>query len=171
MHTLRKAHAVHPITALQTEYSLWSRDPEKEILSACRELGIAFVPYSPLGRGFLTQQITNPEDLDGKDTRRKNPRFRPENLQHNLQLVEAIAELANKKQCTPAQLALAWVLTQGEDMLPIPGTTKRKNLQSNIEALEICLSTNDLSQLNQIAPLGVAAGDRYPEMGMTWINL
>ncbi|MDA0739464.1 MAG: aldo/keto reductase [Nitrospirae bacterium] len=169
--TLRKAHAVHPIAALQSEYSLWTRDPEEEILPTCRELGIGFVPYSPLGRGFLAHNIAKPEDLDDKDSRRKNPRFRPENFQKNLQLVEAIEGLANKKRCTPAQLALAWVLTQGKDIIPIPGTTKRTHLESNITALDICLSPEDLTHINHIAPLGVAAGDRYPEVGMTWVNL
>lgn len=169
--TVRKAHTVHPITTLQTEYSLWSREPENEILQTCRELGISFVPYSPLGRGFLTHQITNPDTLDDQDTRRKNPRFRPENLQHNIQLVKAIERIANQKHCTAAQFALAWVLTQGEDIIPIPGTTKRKHLESNLEALDISLSPEDLAQMNQIAPLGVAAGDRYPEWGMNWVNL
>lgn len=169
--TLRKAHAVHPIAALQTEYSLWSRDPEEDILATCRELGIGFVPYSPLGRGFLTHNITNLEDLSESDTRRKGPRFNPENFQRNLQLVRAIEEFAQKKQCTPAQLALAWVLAQDEDIIPIPGTTKRTHLESNIEALDVYLSSEDLAQINQIAPLGVAAGDRYHEVGMSWVNL
>lgn len=169
--TIRKAHAVHPIAALQTEYSLWSREPEAELLPTCRELGIGFVPYSPLGRGFLTHQITNPENLDEQDTRRKNPRFRPENFQQNFHLVEAIEALAKKKQCTPAQLALAWVLAQGEDIIPIPGTTKQTHLQSNIEALDIDLSHEDLEEISQIAPLGIAAGNRYHELGMAWINL
>lgn len=170
-HTLRKAQAVHPIAALQTEYSLWSRDPEEEILPTCRELGIGFVAYSPLGRGFLAHQITKPEDLDDNDSRRKNPRFRPENFQHNLQLVQAIEELAMNKHCTPAQLALAWVLQQGKDIIPIPGTTKRTHLKDNLDAVDITLSQQDLDQINHIAPLGVAAGDRYPELGMTWVNL
>jgi len=169
--TLRKAHAVHPIAALQTEYSLWTRDPEQEILSTCRELGIGFVAYSPLGRGFLTHQLTKPEDLDDEDSRRKNPRFRPENFQRNLQLVQAIEELAMNKHCTPAQLALAWVLQQGKDIIPIPGTTKRSHLHDNLDAMDIALSQKDLDQINQIAPLGIAAGDRYPESAMTWINL
>ncbi len=169
--TLRKAHAVHPIAALQTEYSLWSRDPEEEILPTCRELGIGFVPYSPLGRGFLAHNIAKLEDLDEQDTRRKNPRFRPENFQKNLQLVTAMEELARKKHCTSAQLALAWVLTQGKDIIPIPGTTKRTHLASNIEALDIYLSPEDLTELNHIAPLGVAAGSRYHEQGMSWVNL
>lgn len=169
--TLRKAHAVHPIAALQSEYSLWTRDPEKEIQPTCRELGIGFVPYSPLGRGFLAHNIAHPEDLDDNDSRRKNPRFRPENFQKNLALVEAIEALANKKGCTLAQLALAWVLAQGEDIIPIPGTTKRTHLESNIEALDICLSSEDLAHIDQIAPLGIAAGNRYHESGMSWVNL
>lgn len=169
--TLRKAHAVHPIAALQTEYSLWTRDSEDEILPTCRELGIGFVSYSPLGRGFLTHQITKPEDLDEEDSRRKNPRFRPENFQHNLHLVEAIEKLAESKHCTPAQLALAWVLAQDECIIPIPGTTKRSHLHDNLDAMDIAMSHKDLDQINQIAPLGIAAGDRYPEFAMTWINL
>lgn len=169
--TLRKAHAVHPIAALQTEYSLWTRDPEQEILPTCRELGIGFVSYSPLGRGFLTHQFTKAEDLDDEDSRRKNPRFRPENFQHNIQLVEAIEKLAESKHCTPAQLALAWVLAQGEGIIPIPGTTKRAHLHDNLDAMDIALAQKDLDHIHQIAPLGIAAGDRYPESAMTWINL
>ena len=169
--TLQKAHAVHPIAALQTEYSLWTRDPELEILPTCRELCIGFVSYSPLGRGFLTHQFTKAEDLDDEDSRRKNPRFRPENFQHNIQLVEAIEKLAERKHCTPAQLALAWVLAQGEGIIPIPGTTKRAHLHDNLDAMDIALSQKDLDHIHQIAPLGIAAGDRYPESAMTWINL
>ncbi len=170
-HTLRKAHAVHPIAALQTEYSLWTRDPEDEILPTCRELGIGFVSYSPLGRGFLTHRITRPEDLDPEDSRRKNPRFRPENFQQNRQLVEAIETLAKNTHRSPAQLALAWVLAQGEDIIPIPGTTKRSHLRDNLDVLDIPLSQDDLDQLDHIAPPGIAAGDRYPEFAMNWINL
>lgn len=169
--TLRKAHAVHPIAALQSEYSLWTRDPEEEILPTCRELGIGFVPYSPLGRGFLAHNIAKPEDLGDKDSRRKNPRFRPENFQKNLELVEAIEALANKKGCTPAQLALAWVFMQSEDIIPIPGTTKRTHLESNIKAVDICLSPEDVAYIDKIAPLGIAAGERYHESGMAWVNL
>jgi len=170
-HTLRKAHAIHPIAALQTEYSLWSRDPEDDILPTCRELGIGFVSYSPLGRGFLTHQIPTPEALEDEDVRRKNPRFQPENFQHNLHLVEAIEDLARKKSCTPAQLALAWVLAKDSNIIPIPGTTKRSHLKSNLESLHIGLSQEDLDQIQRLAPPGVAAGDRYPEVGMNWINL
>lgn len=169
--TIRKAHAVHTITALQTEYSLWSRDPEDEIIPTCRELGIGFVPYSPLGRGFLAHNIAKPEDLDDNDNRRRSPRFRPENFQQNLELVTAIEELAKKKHCTPAQLALAWVLTQGDDIIPIPGTTKRTHLKSNIEALSIDLSPEDMAEINHIAPPGVAAGNRYHDAGMSWVDL
>lgn len=171
VHTLRKAHAVHPITALQSEYSLWTRDPEEEILPTCRELGIGFVPYSPLGRGFLAHNFAQPEDLDDDDARRKHPRFRPENFQKNLALVEAIEALAEKKGCSLAQLALAWVLSQGKNIIPIPGTTKRTHLESNIKAIEICLSPEELSHLDKIAPFGIAAGKRYHESGMAWVNL
>jgi aryl-alcohol dehydrogenase-like predicted oxidoreductase len=169
--TLRKAHAVHPITALQSEYSLWTRDPEEEILPTCRELGIGFIPYSPLGRGFLAHNIAQPEDLDEDDSRRKHPRFRAENFQKNLKIIEAIEELAHKKHCTPAQLAIAWVLTQGKDIIPIPGTTKRTHLDSNIAALDIAFSPEDLAHINTIAPLGIAAGQRYHKSGMSWVNL
>ena len=169
-HTLRKAHAVHPITALQSEYSLWTRDPEEEILPTCRELGIGFVPYSPLGRGFLAHNIAQPEDLDDDDARRKHPRFRQENFQKNLALVKAIEDLAIQKHCTPAQLALAWVLSQGQDIIPIPGTTKQAHLTNNIAALDIFLAPEDLADIETIAPLGIAAGQRYHESGMSWVN-
>ncbi len=163
--TIRRAHATHPITALQSEYSLWSRDPEDGALAACRELGIGLVPYSPLGRGFLTGQIKKFEDLAADDYRRFSPRFQGENFQKNLGLVERIGQIAKEKSCTPAQLALAWVLAQGQDVVPIPGTTRRKNLDENLAALDIRLTPADLARIEELAPRGVAAGDRYtPEM-------
>ena len=168
--TIRRACAVHPITALQTEYSLWSRDPEDEILATCRELGIGFVAYSPLGRGFLTGAIRRFEDLAEDDWRRNNPRFQGENFARNLQLVERIGELAREKGCTPAQLALAWVLAQGEGIVPIPGTRRIKYVEQNAGAVELALSEAELSQLNEIAPKGVAAGTRYPEAAMGFLN-
>lgn len=169
-HTIRKAFAVHPITALQTEYSVWCREVEEEVLPTCRELGIAFVAYSPLGRGFLTHHITNPEHLDENDTRRKNPRFQGDNFEKNMLLVEALEGLAEQKGCKPAQLALAWVAAQGQDIIPIPGTTKRTHLEDNIAALHIQLSPEDLARIEEIAPRGITAGDRFPAMGMSWIN-
>jgi aryl-alcohol dehydrogenase-like predicted oxidoreductase len=162
--TIRRAHAVHPISALQTEYSLWSRDPEDEILSVCRELGIGFVAYSPLGRGFLTGQIKQFSDFAPDDWRRSNPRFQGENFHKNLELVNNVEALAAKKGCTPGQLALAWLTAQGEDIVPIPGTKRRAYLDENIDALEVSLSAGDLAELERIAPKGVAAGDRYPSM-------
>lgn len=162
--TIRKAAAVHPISALQTEYSLWSRDVEDEILPLCRELGIGFVPYSPLGRGFLTGQIKSFEDLAEDDYRRNSPRFQGENFQKNLDLVAKIEEMAEEKGCRPAQLALAWLLAQGEDIVPIPGTKRIKYLDENIGALEVELSEQDLEQINEMAPKGAASGDRYPDM-------
>jgi aryl-alcohol dehydrogenase-like predicted oxidoreductase len=159
--TIRRAHATHPITALQSEYSLWSRDPEDGALAACRELGIGLVPYSPLGRGFLTGQIKKFEDLASDDYRRFSPRFQGENFQKNLGLVERIGQMAKEKSCTPAQLALAWVLAQGNDVVPIPGTTRRKNLDENLAALDIRLTPADLARIEELAPRGVAAGDRY----------
>jgi aryl-alcohol dehydrogenase-like predicted oxidoreductase len=168
--TLRRAVAVHPITALQTEYSLWSREPEDEILSACRELGIGFVAYSPLGRGFLTGQIKTFEDLAPDDYRRNSPRFQGENFQKNLDLVRRIEELAAEKGCTPSQLALAWVLAQGDDIVPIPGTKRRKYLEENVGAAEVELTAEDLRQIDEIAPRGVAAGLRYPEASMASVN-
>lgn len=161
--TLRRANSVHPITALQTEYSLWSRDPEDEILDVCRELGIGFVAYSPLGRGFLTGQIKRFEDFPPDDYRRNSPRFQGENFEKNLELVGKIGEIANKKGCTPSQLALAWVLAQGEDIVPIPGTKRRQYLQENAAAADIVLTAEDIQQINELAPQGVAAGARYPE--------
>lgn len=169
--TLRRAVAVHPIAALQTEYSLWSREPEDEILPICRELGVGFVPYSPLGRGFLTGQITKFEDLEADDYRRNTPRFQGENFQKNLDLVARINDLARRKHCTASQLALAWVLAQGEDIVPIPGTKRVKYLEENLGALEVELSKDELAQLNEIAPKGnAAAGPRYPEAAMGTVN-
>jgi aryl-alcohol dehydrogenase-like predicted oxidoreductase len=169
--TIRRAHAVHPIAALQTEYSLWSRDPQDEILPTCRELGIGFVPYSPLGRGFLTGQIKRFEDLAADDFRRMNPRFQGENFEKNLELVRRVESLARAKGCLPSQLALAWVLAQGDDMVPIPGTTRRKHLEENVGALHVSLSTADLSSIDEAAPKGVAAGERYTAEGMRAVNL
>ncbi|MEH2326232.1 MAG: aldo/keto reductase [Nostoc sp.] len=162
--TIRRAVAVHPITALQTEYSLWSRDPEDEILPTIRELGIGFVAYSPLGRGFLSGAITRPEDLAADDFRRNHPRFQGENFSKNLQLVEKVKEIAEEKKVTPSQLALAWLLAQGEDIVPIPGTKRRTYLEENIAATEIVLTKDDLSRIEAIAVKGITAGDRYPDM-------
>lgn len=168
--TLRRANSVHPITALQTEYSLWSRDPEDEILDVCRELGIGFVAYSPLGRGFLTGQIKRFEDFAPDDYRRNSPRFQGENFEKNLELVRKIGEIANKKKCTPSQLALAWVLAQGEDIVPIPGTKRRQYIQENAAAADIVLTPEDIKQINELAPQGVAAGARYPEEMMNLVS-
>ncbi len=168
--TLRRAHAAHPIAALQTEYSLWSRDPEDEILSTCRELGVGFVAYSPLGRGFLAGQIRRFEDLAPDDYRRYSPRFQGENFAKNLTLVRHIEELARAKGCTPAQLALAWVLAQGNDIIPIPGTKRRAYLEENVAALAVQLSPADLARINDAAPQGAAAGLRYPETMMQSVN-
>lgn len=161
--TLRRACAVHPIAALQTEYSLWSREPEAEILSVCRELGIGFVAYSPLGRGFLTGQIKQFEDFASDDYRRTSPRFQGENFEKNLQLVQKLEQIAQKKGCTPSQLALAWVLAQGEDIVPIPGTKRRKYLQENAAAADIVLTPEELGQIDEILPQGIASGDRYSQ--------
>ncbi|OKP99314.1 aldo/keto reductase [Paenibacillus sp. P46E] len=169
--TIRRAHAVHPITALQTEYSLWSRDVEDEILPVCRELGIGFVPYSPLGRGFLTGQIQTFEDLAEDDYRRFSPRFQGENFARNLDLVKRIREIAAAKDCEPSQLALAWLLAQGDDIIPIPGTKRMKYLEENIGSLDVSLNDDDLKSINDAAPLGVAAGTRYPEQSMKSVNL
>jgi aryl-alcohol dehydrogenase-like predicted oxidoreductase len=169
--TIRRANAVHPIAALQTEYSLWSRDPEGEILETCRELNIAFIAYSPLGRGFLTGQLTETTNLDSRDFRRTMPRLRTENLDKNLELVKKIEEIAAQKGCTTAQLALAWVLAQGEDIIPIPGTRREKYLKENIAATEIDLSAEDLDTLNEIMPVGVAQGTRYAEDRMKLLGL
>ena len=162
--TIRRAHAVHPISALQTEYSLWTRDVEDEILPAIRELGIGLVAYSPLGRGFLSGRIHSVDDLEASDFRRANPRFQGENFQKNLDLVERVEELAASKGCTAAQIALAWVLAQGEDIVPIPGTTRVKNLEENVSALDVELSDEDLRDLEAVFPKGAAAGDRYADM-------
>lgn len=168
--TIRRAHAVHPISALQTEYSLWSRDPEDEILSVCRELNIGFVPYSPLGRGFLTGRFKQFEDLAPDDFRRNSPRFQGANFEKNLELVARIEAMAKEKNCTPSQLALAWVLAQGRDIVPIFGTKHRQYLEENLASLEVELSLNDLTQIDAIAPRGVAAGERYPERAMQAVN-
>jgi aryl-alcohol dehydrogenase-like predicted oxidoreductase len=167
--TIRRAHAVHPITAVQTEYSLWSREPEAEILPTCRELGIGFVPYSPLGRGFLSGRFQRPEDLEQNDFRRSGPRFTGENLEANLKLAEKVAEIAADKGVTPAQLALAWVLAQGEDLVPIPGTKRRKYLEENAAGADIELTAEDLERID--AELPAALGDRYDETGMASVNL
>ncbi len=167
---IRRAHAVHPITALQSEYSLWTRDPEDEVLGVCRELGIGFVPYSPLGRGFLTGKIQKPEDLPQDDYRRSTPRFQGENFQRNLDLVKRVEEIAREKRCTPAQLALGWVLAQGEDIVPIPGTKRRKYLQENIGALDVDLTSKDLERIDEVAPKDAFAGSRYPEAMMKLLN-
>ncbi len=168
--TLRRAHKVHPITAVQSEYSLWSRDPEDGTLDACRELGVGFVPYSPLGRGFLTGQIKTFDDLAPDDYRRHSPRFQGENFQKNLDLVKRIGEIAKSKNCTPAQLALAWVLAQGDDLIPIPGTKRRKYLEENVGALDVTLTVEDLQKIDEVAPKGVAAGTRYPEAMMATVG-
>ena len=162
--TIRRAHAVHAISALQTEYSLWSRDVEDVILPTIRELGIGLVAYSPLGRGFLSGRFHSVEDLEEGDFRRMNPRFQGENFQKNLELVERVEELAAAKGCTAAQIALAWVLAQGEDAVPIPGTTRVRNLEQNIAALDVDLTADDLRDLEAVFPKGAAAGDRYPDM-------
>jgi len=168
--TLRRAAAVHPIAALQTEYSLWSRDPEDGLLDACRELGIGFVAYSPLGRGFLTGQIRRFEDLAADDWRRLSPRFQGENFRKNLDLVKRIQDIAAEKGCTPAQLALAWVLARGRDVVPIPGTKRRSYLEENLRAAELSLSNDDLARIDQAAPRGAAHGNRYPEYAMGLVN-
>ncbi|MEW5928901.1 MAG: aldo/keto reductase [Gemmatimonadota bacterium] len=162
--TIRRANTVHPVAALQTEYSLWSREPEEEILPVCRELGIGFVPYSPLGRGFLTGQIRTPEDLAPDDFRRSNPRFQGDNFARNMELVETVRAMAAEKGRTPAQLALAWVLAQGEDLVPIPGTRRAERLEENAGALDVSLTEADLARLEEAFPVGAAAGDRYANM-------
>ena len=167
--TIRRAHAVHPITAVQTEYSLWTRDPEAEVLPTCRELGIGFVPYSPLGRGFLSGRFKSPEELEAGDFRRRGPRFTGENLESNLQLAAKLAEIAEEKGIAPAQLALAWVLAQGEDLVPIPGTKRRTYLEQNAAAVEVELSDEDLARIE--AELPAVAGERYDEAGMASVNL
>ena len=162
--TIRRAHAVHPITALQTEYSLWEREPETKVFPVLAELGIGFVPYSPLGRGFLTGQIRRVDDFAEDDFRRHSPRFQGDNFTRNLELVDRVRELADRKQCTPGQLALAWLLAQGEHIVPIPGTKKRERLRENLGAVDIELSQDELELLDQLAPAGATAGARYPNM-------
>jgi aryl-alcohol dehydrogenase-like predicted oxidoreductase len=169
--TIRRAHAIHPIAALQTEYSLWSRDPEGEILATCRELNIAFVAYSPLGRGFLTGQITSPDSLAPDDFRRYTPRMQGDAFDKNKELVKALEAITARKGCTTAQLALAWVLQQGEDIIPIPGTRREKYLRDNIAATEVTLTPEDLAELDRLMPLGAAVGDRYPSQLMNRVNL
>lgn len=168
--TLERAHKVHPITALQSEYSLWTRDPEEEVLATCRQLGIGFVPYSPLGRGFLTGTIRRPEDFAEDDYRRRSPRFQGENFPRNLDLVRKVQELATRHGCTPGQLALAWVLAQGEDIVPIPGTKHRRYLEENVGALEVTLTPAQLAEISGVFPPGAAAGARYPETMMKLLN-
>jgi aryl-alcohol dehydrogenase-like predicted oxidoreductase len=168
--TLRRAVKVHPIAALQTEYSLWTRDPEHEILATCRELSIGFVAYSPLGRGFLTGQFKKFEDLAADDYRRFSPRFQGENLQKNLDLVKKVEEIAREKKCQPSQLALAWVLAQGDDIVPIPGTKRRKYLEENAAAVDLKLTPDDLRRLSEVFSSGAAAGMRYPEHVMSLLN-
>jgi aryl-alcohol dehydrogenase-like predicted oxidoreductase len=168
--TLRRAVKVHPVTALQTEYSLWSRDPENEILATCRELGIGFVAYSPLGRGFLTGQFRRFEDIPADDYRRNTPRFQGENFQKNLDLVERVEEIAREKRCTPSQLALAWVMAQGNDIVPIPGTKRRKYLEENVAAMDLKLTKEDLARIHAVFPPDAAAGNRYPEHMIGMIN-
>ena len=166
--TIRRAHQVHPISALQTEYSLWSRDPEQELLATCRELGVAFVAYSPLGRGFLTGQIKSLDDLAPEDWRRNNPRFQGENFQKNLDLVDRVETLARAKRCTPAQLALAWLLSRGPDVIPIPGSTRAERVEENAAAVDVTLTPEEVASLESIAP--AVAGQRYAEGGMRAVN-
>lgn len=168
--TLRRAAAVYPIAMLQTEYSLWTREPETDVLPVCRALGTSLVAYSPLGRGFLTGAFTSPEDFPLDDFRRHSPRFQGENFYHNLQLVEQVKAMATEKHCTPAQLAIAWLLAQGSDIIPIPGTKRRGRLQENVAAVDVELTPEDLQKLEAIAPIGLAAGTRYPEAIMHTVN-
>ncbi len=168
--TLRRAFAVYPIAMLQTEYSLWTREPETDVLPVCRELGMSLVAYAPLGRGFLTGAFQKPQDLAPDDSRSHMPRFQGENLERNLNLVAKIKEIANRKGCTPAQLALAWLLAQGEEIIPIPGTKRRERLEENLGALEIKLNDDDLRRLGEALPIGVAAGTRYPQAAMHTVN-
>jgi aryl-alcohol dehydrogenase-like predicted oxidoreductase len=168
--TIRRAHAVHPITAVQSEYSLWTRDPEDEVLPTCRELGIGFVPYSPLGRGFLAGRFRTIDDLAPDDWRRSSPRFQGENFARNLALVDKIEDLAAEKDVTPSQLALAWLLAQGEDLVPIPGTTSLERLEQNVGAADVALAADELAAIEALAPRGVAAGARYTEAGLSEVN-
>ena len=168
--TIRRAYAEFPVSALQTEYSLWTRDPEDEVLPACRELGIGFVAYSPLGRGFLTGRFRTIDDLPPDDYRRNSPRFQGDNFQRNLDLVERVGEVAKRKKCTPSQLAIAWVLAQGDDIVPIPGTKQRRYLEENLRALDVELTPADLEEIDEVAPKGAAAGDRYNAAGMGTVN-
>ena len=168
--TIRRAHNIHPVAALQTEYSLWTRDVEKEILSTVRELHIGFVAYSPLGRGFLTGKIRKVEDLAPEDWRRLNPRFKKENLEHNLKIIQGLSKMAEEKRCTLAQLALAWLLAQGSDVVPIVGTKKRKYLEENVVALNVKLTADDLKRIGATAPIGAVKGSRYPEEAMASVN-
>jgi aryl-alcohol dehydrogenase-like predicted oxidoreductase len=168
--TIRRAHVVHPITALQSEYSLWTRDPEDEVLPTLRELGIGFVAYSPLGRGFLTGQLKSPDDFAADDYRRLSPRFQGENFNKNLELVERIKAIAERKGITPGQLALAWVLAQGDDIVPIPGTKRRKYLEENTAAAAVVISEAEKAEFAEVLPKGAAAGERYPAATMTTIN-
>ena len=168
--TIARAHAVHPISAVQTEYSLWSRDAEGGVLAKCRELGIGFVAYSPLGRGFLTGQYRTPDDLDADDVRRNHPRFQGENFARNLTLVDEIRAMSADKGVSPAQLALAWVLAQGKDIVPIPGTKRRSYLDENLDALDVTLSPEDLARIDRVLPPGAAAGDRYTGVGMATLD-
>ena len=167
--TIRRGHAIHPIAAVQTEYSLWTRDPEREVLPTCRELGIGFVPYSPLGRGFLSGRFKSPDELDENDFRRHGPRFTGENLEANKQLAAKVAEIAEQKGVTPAQLAIAWVLAQGDDLVPIPGTKQRKYLEQNAAAVDVELTGEDMARID--AELPAVAGERYDEAGMASLNL
>jgi aryl-alcohol dehydrogenase-like predicted oxidoreductase len=168
--TLRRASRVHPLAMLQTEYSLWTREPEQDVLPTCRELGMSLVAYSPLGRGFLTGSLQKPEDLPANDFRRHTPRFQGEHFERNRRLVERAEEIAREKSCTPAQLALAWLLARGEDVIPIPGTRRRARLEENLRALEIELSADDVERINEAAPVGAASGARYPEAAMDMLN-
>ena len=169
--TIRRAHKTHPISSVQTEYSLWTRDPEDEVLPTCRELGIGFIAYSPLGRGFLTGRFKKPEDLPADDYRRHHPRFQGENFQKNLDLLQRVEEIAREKRCTPSQLALAWLLAMGREIVPIPGTKKRAYLEENLGALAVRLSPDDLARIENAAPRNVAAGPRYPEQAMRSVNV
>jgi len=169
--TIRRAHKTHPISSVQTEYSLWTRDPEEQVLPACRELGIGFIAYSPLGRGFLTGRFKKPEDLPADDYRRHHPRFQGENFQKNLDLLQRVEEIAREKRCTPSQLALAWLLAMGREIVPIPGTKKRAYLEENLGALAVRLSPDDLARIENAAPRNVAAGPRYPEQAMRSVNV